>query len=51
MPIGRLCRASVDFGILGFGSTLSLVDGNQNAVWPLALEDENPQNYENHSEW
>ena len=26
-----------------------LIDGSQGAVWPLALEDEIPQNYENRS--
>ena len=31
---------------LGVGS---LIDGSQNALWPLALEDDIPQNYENRS--
>ena len=51
MLIGRLCHASIDCGICGFGSTFGLasVDGSQISVWPLALEDEIPQNYENRS--
>ena len=54
MLIGGLCHASIDFGVRGFrvNSQLadgSLTDGSQDTLWPLALEDEIPQNHENHS--
>ena len=40
--IFRSCHAFIDFGIcLG---VRSLINGSQNTVWPLALEDEIPQN-------
>ena len=47
MLICRLCHAFIDFGIcLGVGS---LINGSQNTVWTLGLDDEIPENYENRS--
>ena len=55
MMIGRLCHASINLAsVVRLNSRLgvgSLIDGGQNIVWLLALEDGTPQNYENRSKY